>query len=186
MGNVSRIHCVIALAATAFIGTAASAQESKTTCTESFGTVTCRTNEQPSRSQLDYAKVMQQSQDLVPKVEPQRRDAAIVPTLAPASRSTPSDPISRGRGFISSCADPDVIGIVACGFYLKGLVEGNMSAWVATKTPPQYCIPSSVSDNQLRIVLVNFIKTYPDLQLLSTAAFAHTAFEQAYPCSNIK
>lgn len=188
MSNASHIRHAVFMAAFVLVGSAASAQNSQTVCSNNGGVVTCNTTQQPTRAPLDYGKTLQQGQDLVPTV--QRRPSPPPVQYTPPARqvspppvkSAPRTPIWRAKGFAEVCRSSDPTEMVICSIYLDGIMEGHRGAWAAAGVDPVYCIPSAISANAQRTIAADYIDARDGMQGVLTGSAVLAAFKAAFPC----
>jgi hypothetical protein len=96
--------------------------------------------------------------------------------------------IRRDSGLLAICTDvdPDSRSVTAalCTGYLQGVVEGVNFATIGDHNKLLICRPSDVSGEQMRDVVVKYLRDRPQQGHQLSVIHATRAFVQAWPCKS--
>ncbi len=97
---------------------------------------------------------------------------------------------ARAQPTVENCEQPGKIdsegkssaGWAACVYYLEGMVVMDKIHLDVGATPMLGCVPSEASGEQLRRVLVRYIREHPEHRHHNVVMLAILAFRDAWPC----
>lgn len=69
-----------------------------------------------------------------------------------------------------------------CLSYAMGVIDSIDVAVKKGLMAPIFCVPSSVSDEQIEDVVVKFVEDHPEKRHLKGAAIIHAAITEGFPC----
>lgn len=113
------------------------------------------------------------------------------PVLAGADDNPFSALVKDGNGLLAACGGPDSSPLMmSCYLYLQGIQDGwllraradeNRKCSSAVHEP--FCIPAEVTNQQIRDVVVNYLRDHPETRQYSSASEVVVALGKAWPCS---
>lgn len=90
--------------------------------------------------------------------------------------------------FLSLCQKSQTV--KACNIYISGMADSVAFSKVYAKNegdpkaPAGFCIAPSVSGNEMRQKVVNYMTSHPDQLNQPAGATVFTALHESYPCKN--
>ena len=108
---------------------------------------------------------------------------AVPPTV---SESQPEPVINTGAGLLENCTyDARASGQADLEFHLGlciGFIKGVTNAW-AEQNASQFCPPDELDNEELRAVVVNWLRSHPDALDSSAVGSVLSATTEAFPCN---
>lgn len=87
-----------------------------------------------------------------------------------------------GNDILSLCKTNNNIEWGLCLGFILGVRDGLRVATVVSKSPRLFCIPTGVTNGQLRDIVVARLEATPAIRHLPAAAHIFTAFRDEFPC----
>lgn len=113
--------------------------------------------------------------------------AAIIAAIfvaAPSAVSAQSVPNpSDGNGLYSFCTSSNVSWQNNCLLYIVGAVDAFRTTQALSGTPPLFCLPAGVINNQLMDVVVVHLRDNPQYRNLGSSLLILGALTEAFPCA---
>ena len=166
------------------------AGQTSTRCVTNAGVITCDTTAAASgRPPLDYAKIMQQSGDLVPQYQPPRQEAPQSVTPPEVARNSyskndvPTDLFETGNGLLNTCSSNEFWLGATCLAFIEGIAEGYSGRLSVSQHSQSFCLPSNVTLAQSRDVVVKWLRNNPENRHLIASALVVTALNAGFPCT---
>ncbi len=99
---------------------------------------------------------------------------------------------TSGEDLLKFCEKkPNSIDGVACHLYIKGVVEGfpigelqRFMHMTGNYFASELCIPEGVSVNQLTLIVVKYLKNYPEKLHKPPANLVINSVTETFPCRN--
>jgi hypothetical protein len=111
---------------------------------------------------------------------------SLIVSVAQTQPNTPE--IRRDSGLLAICtnAEPGERSVAAalCTGYLQGVVEGVNFATLGDHNKLLICRPGDVTGEQMRNVVVKYLKNHPNEGHQLSVIHATEAFVQAWPCKS--
>jgi hypothetical protein len=103
--------------------------------------------------------------------------------LAPASSSRVPIDIENGNGLLRSCTSEGAEQSYCLGF-IFGVMEGVYYKAIADSTRLPWCHPNGVQMEQIRDVIMKYLRDRPERRQMRSAGLIMSALQQAWPCAN--
>lgn len=188
MRHINDLGYIAAVASFFFVASAIG--QTTTRCVTNAGVTTCDTSAQPaSKPPLDYAKIMQQSGDLVPPYQPPRQeptrpqDSPPIPLPGGSSTTSQGDYFQTGNGLLASCNSDDGSLVMACMGFLHGVTNGVADGIELAGGTQRYCIPPTVTLTQTKDVTIRWLKNHPEMRHLEAGVLVVMSMISAFPCT---
>jgi hypothetical protein len=75
-----------------------------------------------------------------------------------------------------------VFDVQRCGSYLRGFADGISVAKIAHPQDVFFCLPTTISEDELTRVVVKYAEDHPEQLHVSAPVFVLSAYRRAYPC----
>ncbi len=85
---------------------------------------------------------------------------------------------------LNTCQSADDVLQIACGSFIKGLVEGSTGALGRGGHPQLFCPPDGATIGQDRDIIVRWLIDNPQWRHLPAAAVSMKALSRAFPCAD--
>ena len=103
----------------------------------------------------------------------------------PVSDSQPEPVINTGAGLLENCTyDAKAAGQADLEFHLGlciGFIKGVTNAW-AEQSTGEFCPPDELDNEELRAVIVNWLRSHPEALDASAVGSVLSATTEAFPC----
>jgi len=81
----------------------------------------------------------------------------------------------RGNQLYDTCTSQEIVKRLQCREYIAGMADAfNWDKFV--------CAPDQASENQVRDVVVNYLRDHAEVRHYSAASIARNALQEAFPC----
>jgi len=98
-----------------------------------------------------------------------------VSALSQQSEPKTSAAFLRGNQLYDRCTSQEIVKRLQCREYIAGMADAfNWDKFV--------CGPDQASENQVRDVVVNYLRDHPEVRHYSAASIAREALGEAFPC----
>ena len=86
-----------------------------------------------------------------------------------------------GAGLLAKCENKAPEYALACTAYIVGVVDGIKKDIYLGRTP-ENCWPDRLSADQVRAIVIKYLKTYKDQRGFPASLVVSVALNDAYPC----
>src|SRR5262249_21655830 len=111
---------------------------------------------------------------------------AVLSVFYLSATSLAADKAFTGNDLHELCVSRNEKGDLACTSWISGFKSGLFAAqeMAEGKGASRLCLSNQVTSEQARLIIVKFMKDYPNTLHYSASIVAFSALEMAFPCKN--